>query len=400
MRRVAFVVPSGAVWSLPIYELALMTATHLGEHQVQGVDLILVTSEDEPLQHFGRAGSEAVRELLEERGIELVTGAHPAEVVEGELRLVPEEQIAADRVVALPRLRGERLDGLPQTLEGFIPVDAHGRVAGLGDVYAAGDITTFPVKQGGIATQMADAAAEMIAAQAGAELRPEPFRPVLRGLLLTGSRPRYLRHELTSDGQADAASPEPLWWPPAKIAGRHLAPFLARLAGVESPVEHSQASDALSVEIELAEADVKRFAARRLELPEQEGDTVGEAMTAELLVVAPEDPLVEVAQSMRDLDLGSAVVADEGRLIGILTSRDLLRAFAARADPSKERVREWMTSEPLAVPASAPVETAVGLMREYGIQQLPVVEGERPVGMLGFRQAEQRARGRGIGLGF
>lgn len=402
VRRVAFVVPSGAVWSLPIYELALMTAMHLGRHQVQGVELALVTSEDEPLQLFGRAGSEAVRELLEERGIELVTGAHPAEVVEGELRLVPEGRMAADRVVALPRLRGQRLDGLPQTLEGFIPVDAHGRVPGLGDVYAAGDITTFPVKQGGIATQMADAAAEMIAAKAGVEVRPEPFRPVLRGLLLTGSRPRYLRHGLTGggDGPADAVSPEPLWWPPAKIAGRHLAPFLAVLAGGGSVVEHSQASDAIPVEIELAEADLKRFAARRLELPEPEGGTVGEVMTAQLLVVAPADPLVEVAQRMRDIDLGSAAVADDGRLIGILTSRDLLRAYAARADPSKERVREWMTAEPVAVPVSAPVETAVALMREYAIHQLPVVEGERPVGMLGFRQAAQRTLGRGIGLGF
>ena len=54
-------------------------------------------------------------------------------------------------MVALPRLRGMYLDGLPQTVEGFVPVDLHGRVSGLGDVYAAGDITTFPIKQGGVA---------------------------------------------------------------------------------------------------------------------------------------------------------------------------------------------------------------------------------------------------------
>ncbi len=401
VRRVAFVVPSGAVWSLPIYELALMTAAHLGARQIQGVELALVTPEDEPLQLFGRAGSEAVRELLEERGIELVTGAYPAEVVEGELRLVPDGQIEADRVVALPRLRGPRLDGLPQTLEGFIPVDAHGRVRGLGDVYAAGDITSFPVKQGGIAAQMADAAAEMIAAQAGADVRPGPFRPVLRGLLLTGSRPRYLRHELTGGaGPTDTASPEPLWWPPAKIVGRHLAPFLAGVAGLESPPEPTLPPGAVEIELELATPELDRFALPRLELPDADGDTVGEVMTSELLVVAPEDTLGEVAEKMRDLDLGSAAVADDGHLIGILTSRDLLRAFAARAHPSEARVREWMTAEPVAVPASAPVETAVVLMSEYGVHHLPVVEGERPVGMLGFRQAARRARGRGIGLGF
>ncbi len=403
VRRVAFVVPSGAVWSLPLYELALMTAAHLGARQIQGVELALVTPEDEPLQLFGRAGSEAVRELLVERGIELVTGAYPAEVVEGELRLVPDGQIAADRVVALPRLRGPRLDGLPQTLEGFIPVDAHGRVPGLGGVYAAGDITSFPVKQRGIAAQMADAAAEMIAAQAGADLRPEPFRPVLRGLLLTGSQPRYLRHELTDGvGEADAASPEPLWWPRAKIVGRHLAPFLAGVAGPESPPEPTlpPGSVEIEIELELATPELDRLVSPRLELPAADGDTVGEAMASELLVVAPEDTLGEVAETMRDLDVGSAAVADYGRLIGILTSRDLLRAFAARVHPSEACVREWMTAEPVAVQASTSVEAAVSLMNEHGVHHLPVVDGNRPVGMLGYRQAARQARGRGIGLGF
>ena len=117
-------------------------------------------------------GARRSRELLDERGITLVTGSHPAEFADGELRLVPEGEIEVDRVVALPRLRGPRLDGLPQTLDGFIPIDAHGRVRGLDDVYAAGDITNFPVKQGGIATQLADAAAEAIAQAAGADVRP------------------------------------------------------------------------------------------------------------------------------------------------------------------------------------------------------------------------------------
>jgi NADPH-dependent 2,4-dienoyl-CoA reductase/sulfur reductase-like enzyme len=120
-----------------------------------------------------------VRQLLEEREIAIQTGSCPVEFADGELRLVPEGTIAADRVVALPRLRGPRIDGLPQTVEGFLPVDAHGQVHGLADVFGAGDITSFPVKQGGIATQQADAAAEMIAANAGADIAPQPFRPVL-----------------------------------------------------------------------------------------------------------------------------------------------------------------------------------------------------------------------------
>ena len=404
--RVAFVVPWGAVWSLPIYELALMTAAYLAERGLDHVELALVTPEDEPLQLFGRAGSEAVRELLEERGIAIQTSSCPVELVDGELRLVPEGTIAADRVVALPRLRGPRIDGLPQTVDGFVPVDAHGQVHGLADVYAAGDITSFPIKQGGIATQQADSAAEMIAANVGADIAPQPFRPVLRGLLLTGRRPRYLRHELTGGaGDVSSASPEPLWWPPAKIVGRYLAPFLGSFAGVESPPEAPVAPGVVPVEVEFDAASVHELAALRLETaPAPEGDggaTVADVMSTDPLVVAPEDTLGEVAEKMRARDLGSALVADYGRLIGILTSRDLLRAFAARVHPSEGRVREWMTAEPVAVSADTPIEAAVTTMTEYGFHHLPVVDGERPTGMLGLRQAARQARGRsGIGLGF
>jgi sulfide:quinone oxidoreductase len=356
--RVAFVVPWGAVWSLPIYELALMTAAYLAERELDRVDLALVTPEEAPLQLFGGAGSEAVRQLLEERGIVLQTGSAPVELVDGELRLVPEGTIAADRVVALPRLRGPRIDGLPQTVEGFLPVDAHGQVHGLADVFAAGDITSFPVKQGGIAAQQADAAAEMIAANAGADLTPQLFRPVLRGLLLTGRQPRYLRHEITGGaGGVSVASSEPLWWPPAKIVGRYLAPFLGAFAGVESPPEAPAAPGAVPVEVELDAAKVQGLAGVRLEVARdaegEGGATVAEVMSTGPLVVAPEDTLGEVAEKMRAGDLGSAL-ADYGRLIGILTSRDLLRAFAGRVHPSEARVREWMTAEPVTVSAATP----------------------------------------------
>jgi sulfide:quinone oxidoreductase len=227
-RRLAFAVPGGQTWPLPLYELALLTAAHLAEHGVDGAELTLVTPEEEPLGVFGRTVVADVRELLGSSGIRLVTARHSARIDHGHLVLVPEGKLAVDRVVTLPLLKGPRLAGIPRTDDGFVPVDEHGLVEGLEDVYAAGDMTAFPLKQGGLAAQQADAAAQAIAARAGAAIEPEPFRPVLRGLLLTGGVPRYLRSRIEGGhGDTSEATADPLWWPPAKIVGRHLASYLA-----------------------------------------------------------------------------------------------------------------------------------------------------------------------------
>jgi sulfide:quinone oxidoreductase len=226
LRRVVFAVPGGVAWPLPLYELALQAAAAVPE-----AELTLVTHEDEPLGIFGAAASAAVRELLERRGIALRTGAYAVSYAEGALVLAPDDSIAADAVVALPRLTGSAIEGLPRDAQGFVPVDPHGRVRGLDDVFAAGDVVSFPIKQGGIAAQQADAAAETIAAAAGAPVEPRPFRPVLRGLLVTGEAPTFLRVQLGGGaGDTSAAAGDALWWPPGKIVGRYLGPFLAERA--------------------------------------------------------------------------------------------------------------------------------------------------------------------------
>jgi sulfide:quinone oxidoreductase len=234
IENLVFALPAGSSWPLPLYELALLSAVHLADAGASSVQLSLVTNEERPLQLFGTAASDAVAELLELHGIVLRADTTPVALEGRSLRVLPDERIPADRVVALPRLEGLRLAGLPQDVNGFVPTDAHGLVRGLDDVYAAGDLTDFAVQQGGIATQQADAAAETIAAAAGAPIEPQPFKPVLRGLLLTGINPRYLRAEPGSlHSEVDT---EPLWWPPAKIVGRYLAPFLAsQLHLSESP---------------------------------------------------------------------------------------------------------------------------------------------------------------------
>ena len=388
VRRVAFAVPAGAVWSLPIYELALMTASWLAARGVADVTLSLVTPEVEPLHLFGDEPSAAVRALLEERGIVVHTQAYPAEAREGELLLVGGDVLPADRVVALPRLQGQRIGGVPQTFEGFVPVDPYGRVVGTSDLYAAGDITTFTVKQGGLAAQQAEAAAESIAAACGIEIEPRPFRPVLRGLLLTGDGPQYLHGELT--GGAGTVSTEPLWWPPAKIVGRYLAPFLAQVTGTDVAPEPKPGSG-VPVEVELEDAGVAQRSDRLVieaveeALHDRGVARVGDLMTGDPLLVAPEDTIGEVAERMSFLDVGAALVAEYGRLIGILTSRDMLRALAGRVHSSEARVRQWMTADPIVVTPTTTIEAARILMVEHHIHHLPVTDGERPIGMIGMR---------------
>ena len=115
-------------------------------------------------------------------------------------------------------------------------VDEHNRVIGLDRVFAAGDVTSFPVKQGGIATQQADAVAEAIAADLGLRPSARPFDPILRAVLWTGAKPQYLYGMLSGGhGETSVFSEKPLWEREGKIVGQYLAPFLDSLPGVERP---------------------------------------------------------------------------------------------------------------------------------------------------------------------
>jgi sulfide:quinone oxidoreductase len=228
-RRIVFVVPAGVVWSLPIYELALMVAQRAYEMSTPDVELTIVTPEERPLGIFGADASDDLERMLDEAGITVETSSRAEIPGSGTVILHPHGKvIEADRIVALPVTTPIPVDGLPRDHDGFLPVDSHGHVQGVDDVYAAGDGTWFPVKQGGLACQQADAAAESIAAQAGADVEPAPFRPVLRGKLLTGARPLYMRSDISGTaGDDSTSSGHALWWPPGKIAGAYLAPYLA-----------------------------------------------------------------------------------------------------------------------------------------------------------------------------
>jgi sulfide:quinone oxidoreductase len=227
--RLVFAVPSGPVWPLPIYELALLTAFEFEEDGL-AVDISIVTSEPSPLALFGSTASDAVSSMLAERGVTVTASTYSAAFEQGRLLGVPDRSIHADWVVACPRLAGPDIPGVPRERNGFIPIDEYGCVPAVDRLYAAGDATTFPVKQGGIAAAQADAAARSIAAHAGADVEQRPFRPLLRALLVSKERPAFMRVELGGGhGDSSTVSEEALWWPPGKIVGRYLSPFLAGL---------------------------------------------------------------------------------------------------------------------------------------------------------------------------
>lgn len=326
IASIAFVVPAGATWPLPLYELALLTRAHLRDRGRDGVTLTVVTTEDRPLAVFGAGAADDVEARLADQGIQLRTLSRAREHSGSKLALEGGGHVTADRVIALPRLTGPALAGLPQDELGFIPTDDHGRVPGAAGVYAAGDCTAFPLKQGGLAAQQADAAAQSIAAELGAGNIPRPFTPVLRGLLLTGDEPSYFRaypgaeREATSvaietprrrrraSAPHDVAAHRPLWWPPAKVAGPYLGAWLI------GP-----------------------------------GDPGGEApQIADREVTAPSDEAAAVEEREAALDLALAMADGEARYgdwKAALRALDAAEALAGALPPEYTQMRDLWEAE-------------------------------------------------------
>lgn len=227
VKRLAFVIPSPMAWPLPVYELALMTARRAHDMNIE-MSTTILTPEDAPLAIFGEAASRAVADLLAENHTEVITSAYCEIPHAGLIEITPGgRRLEVDRVIALPELHGPALPGLPHDAGGFIPVDEFCQVRDTERVYAAGDGTDFAVKHGGIASQQADTAAQAIAALAGAPVKPQPFDPVIQGLLLTGELPLRLRAHITGGHGYGREPTHPEGAPPPKIAAKYLAPYLA-----------------------------------------------------------------------------------------------------------------------------------------------------------------------------
>jgi sulfide:quinone oxidoreductase len=227
-KSLAIVVPPGAVWPLPAYELALMT---IGEAREMGQDVkvAVVTPERAPLALFGPQASAAVGEELRSAGVELELGV----VVQSA------SELDYQRVFAVPRIVGPIVEGLAMDEEGFVVTGDDGLVEGCERTWAAGDGIVSPVKFGALATHQARVAVAGIARLAGVSDVEDPGEAVLHGRLLVGRRTRRLRGRPGVEGA-------PLWWPQGKVAGEYLPRWLAE-HGVAAPATEEPSGEGVAI---------------------------------------------------------------------------------------------------------------------------------------------------------
>jgi sulfide:quinone oxidoreductase len=232
-KSIAFLLPDGPVWPLPLYELALMTAERAYSMGIDELELSLVTPEISPMAIFGPAASDAVADRLERAGITVYSSALAEVPASRQVIIQPQGiELHPGRMVATPRIAGPGIRGLAGgASHGFIPIDSVCRVPGANaHVHAAGDAALYPIKHGGLGAQMADTAAASIARQAGAEVDVYPFKPIIRGKLLSGKSPLYMSARLVgARGFQSEIFETPPWPADEKVVAEELGPYLARL---------------------------------------------------------------------------------------------------------------------------------------------------------------------------
>ena len=113
--------------------------------------------------------------------------------------------------------------------------------------------------------------------------------------------------------------------------------------------------------------------------------TVGDVMTRSVLSVDASTTVAEAATIMGERRAGSALVMDGDSLLGIFTERDIVKALGQHFDAAGHAVSEWMTAEPMTVPPDTTVDDALRTMLDRGFRHLPVVEGGRVVGVVSMR---------------
>ncbi|GHH75805.1 oxidoreductase [Streptomyces sulfonofaciens] len=110
---------------------------------------------------------------------------------------------------------------------------------------------------------------------------------------------------------------------------------------------------------------------------------ISEVMTADPVYVSPRTPVAEIAQLMREEDIGQVIIAEEERVRGVVTDRDLVtRVMADARDPQQTAAQEVSSSNLVTCAPDDDIGAAVRLMRDNALRRLPVVEEDRLVGVV------------------
>jgi CBS domain-containing protein len=122
---------------------------------------------------------------------------------------------------------------------------------------------------------------------------------------------------------------------------------------------------------------------------------VGDVMDSQFAAVAPEDTLGEAVERLAAGRDRPALVTDFGRLVGLLSPRDVLRAVAERVHPSDARARDWMTEPVATIDAETSPDEAAAMMVEHGLHHLPVVAEGRAIGLVALHDVVGKGARRG-----
>src|SRR5881396_1699486 len=113
--------------------------------------------------------------------------------------------------------------------------------------------------------------------------------------------------------------------------------------------------------------------------------TIGEVMSIQLITVEPSATVAEAATVMGERHVGSALVMEGGKLVGIFTERDIVRALSQDFDAPGHAISHWMTKDPMTIAPSASVEDALQAMFAGGFRHLPVAQGDEILGVVSMR---------------
>ena len=345
------VVPYGARWPIPAYELALVLGWKAAG---TGAQISLITVEDEPLATLGQAATRLITDELHQAGVqvqcatEVTDGAGEAgEDRPGACAMLlaptrsadghPSSRSATfDRLISLPTMIGPALAGLATDANGFVEVDATLRVAGAQRVWAAGGCVAAGLQHSALGARQADAAVEQIAAIiAGADAGAPGPMPEVTGMLIGGQRERWLAENPGSQGLSTRC----LWWPPGRAVGRTLA---GRIAAWD-PEIHDRLPDRPEGLVISAPVALARHHARVAAGIEADGEATGDLVAAARLHDIEHRQLMAIQRRERDADAElrtlsarlDTLSAHQREVIRDLESHGYLTARAGREHPQK-----------------------------------------------------------------